>query len=211
MEKINLEEYFGRTEPAVRPQFDLLQKFNEETRAPPLRTDGKGMVIDPYGELAEYVERIQKNGNHHFAKSIVCGTVLQVAYGAIKQYSQHQIDNGEFREFSVTPRSNAAKFCIGRLVHGIPLGLLVFAARNQFNHWEDGNPTNPVTKAVFHKLYLYYRTNPMADLVYELSWPWHRPVTHYVFWDEMQWRSFDLYMDDMRDMLPETAIAVAAK
>ena len=200
----NLEEYFIRTEQAVRPQFDLLHNFNEETRPPPLITDESGRVIDPHGELAEYVERVQENKAHHFAKSIVCGTILQVAYVAIKQYSQNRIDAGECREFSVTPPSNAAKFCIGPSVQGIPMGLLVFAARNQFNHWEDGTPTNPVTKAVFDKLHQHYMTDPMSDLVYALNWPWFRPVTHFVVWDELQWRSYEIYVDSIRGMLAES-------
>ena len=204
IETFGLQEYFIRTESAVRPQFTLLHTFNEETRAPPIRTDETGLVINSREEMTEYVERVQRNRNHHFSKAVVCGTILQVAYVAIKQYSRNQIESGEFEEFGVTPNSNAAKFCIGRLVHGIPLGLLVFAGRNQFNHWEDGDPTNPVTNAVFDKLYLHHWNNPLADLVYLLDWPWFRPVTHFVMWDEMGWRSFEIYLDDMRGMLPET-------
>lgn len=201
IEKFDLEEYFIRTEAAVRPQFGALYIFNEETRPSSLRTDATGLVINSEEECGEYVNRVRNNRFHHFAKAIVCGTILQVAYVAIKEYSQKQIQPGEFAEFGVTLNSKTAKFCIGRLIHGIPLGLLVFAARNQFNHWEEGEPTNPVTKAVFEKLYLHYRFNPLCDLEYALEWPWFRPVTHFVLWDEMGWRSYEIYLEDMREML----------
>lgn len=197
----NIGEYLKNMDPAVQAQFDTLDQYYALTNPPPLITDETGLV-QWTDENKEWFERIKEIGTLDYAKAMLCGGIAQVAYVAIKEYSQNNsIDADDSKDFSISPKANVVKFCIGRRVHGIPLGLLVYAARIQYNHWEDGTPENPVAKAVFRKLYEHNRTNPMFDLAYMLNWPIHRPVTHYVIRGEMGWRSYDHYINDIREML----------
>lgn len=199
--RLSLDEYLKSMEPAVRAQFELLNWYYALTTPPPLVTDETGLV-QWTEENRKWFERINEIGDLEYAKAMLCGGIAQVAYIAIKEYSQNDsVDESDATDFSISSQAPAVKFCIGRRVHGIPLGLLVYAARIQYNHWEDGTPTNPVAEAVFRKLYNHHRTNPMFDLAYMLDWPIHRPVTHYVLRGEMGWRSYDHYINNIREML----------
>ncbi|MEQ8831969.1 MAG: hypothetical protein RLW87_19345 [Alphaproteobacteria bacterium] len=188
-------------EPAVQAQFETLDWYHALTTPPPLVTDDTGLV-QWTEENRKWFERINEIGNLDHAKAMLCGGIAQIAYIAIKEYSLNKsLCKNDAKDFSISPRALAVKFCIGRRVHGIPLGLLVYAARIQYNHWEEGTPTNPVAKAVFRKLYDHYRENPMFDLAYMLDWPIHRPVTHHMLQSEMGWRSYDNYLKDIRETL----------
>ncbi len=105
------------------------------------------------------------------------------------------------KKFGIIPGKPFAKFCVGRTRFDIPIGLLIYSGRIQYNHWEEGEPSNKVAKNVFrHLLYAYY-DNPMFDLAYELEYPGTRPVSHYIVQNELKWRTYNHYLEDMKAML----------
>ncbi|GAH30263.1 unnamed protein product [marine sediment metagenome] len=136
-----------------------------------------------------------------FAKATLSGAILQVAYAGINQHSTNATLPGSCQDSAISPTSPKVKFCVGRQVHAIPIGLIVYAGRVQYNHWEEGTPSNPTARAVFHHL-LSARLNDMwHDMIYELDWPCTRPVAHHVVLLELTWNVYQDYASDMTEMM----------
>ncbi|MCK4436113.1 hypothetical protein KAU87_04805, partial [Candidatus Bathyarchaeota archaeon] len=81
------------------------------------------------------------------------------------------------------------------------IGLLIYAGRIQYNHWEEGKPTNEVAKRIFDELVAAYYDNSHFDMVYVLDYPSPRPVSNYVLRLELGWRTYEDYESDMTSML----------
>lgn len=197
------ESYLNSTEPAVQHMFTALQIYNQLTPRPSLEPYRmKDGVITLSAEQAiGYLKNEIDAMSLDLAKATLCGAILQVAYAGIKQNSSNSVVPDSCQHFSISPTSPNVKFCIGRQVHGIPIGIIIYAARVQYNHWEDGTPSNPTAKGVFHHL-LAVRYNDMKyDMVYELDWPCPRPVAHHILQLELKWNVYQDYATDMREMM----------
>lgn len=73
-----------------------------------------------------------------FALSTLCGAVLQVTEKALELYSTNTTIPSDLPTgISTELKPNRAKYCVGRRVRGIPLGLIVYAGRNQHAHHEE--------------------------------------------------------------------------
>lgn len=201
------DAYFAQTEPAVRHMFAALSEYDSQAILPPLAayTDQSGVVRMNRAEAEQYARLADRSLGLEFARATLCGSVTQVAYMAINQYSRNADIDDDCEALSVKQGSKATRFCIGRPVHGIPLGLLLYAARVQYNHWDEGKPTNPVALAVFSALYQHYANDLSFDLAYVLEWPAPRPVAHYIIRHELRWMSYADYITDMRQALGESA------
>jgi len=202
-----LEAYFVDTEPAVRHLFDALHEYDAQTAPPSLGkyADHRGVVTMSREQALGYMKELSGSLALDFAKATLCGSIAQVAYVALKQYSRNEIVDDASAPLAVAQASGAAKFCVGRRVHGIPLGLLVYAARVQYNHWEEGTPTSAVPKAVLEALYRHYANDLSFDMAYVLDWPAPRPVAHYILRHELRWISYGDYINDMRQALNPVA------
>lgn len=71
------------------------------------------------------------------SQSTICGSILQVSCKGISTYSQQAIIPEGLEHISINKK--LAKFCIGKLVRGVPAGLVIYAARNQYNHQDESN------------------------------------------------------------------------
>lgn len=196
-------EYLKSTEAAVQHSFLAFQAYHYRTPRPslaPYRNEDGGFHLTAEQAL-KFLEAESASMSLDFAKAIICGTIIQVAYTGIIQYSSNYIVPENCKDFGVSISSPKSRFCIGREVHGIPIGLIIYAARVQYNHWEEGYPTNPTAKAVFGLLNSVRFSDPWNDLVYQLDWPITRPVTHHIVRLELGWRTYEDYLADMTDMI----------
>jgi hypothetical protein len=50
-------------------------------------------------------------------------------------------------------------FCLGREVHGIPSGLLIYAVGIEYSHWDEAALMNPVAVRVLDAPKDHYRTD----------------------------------------------------
>lgn len=198
-----LDSYFGDTEPAVRHMFAALQEYDAQTVPPSLGryADQRGVVTMSRDQGLDYMKELSCSLALDFAKATLCGSIAQVAYVALKQYSRNEDVDSACAALGVLQASSATKFCVGRRIHGIPLGLLVYAARVQYNHWEEGTPTSAVPKAVLEALYRHYSNDLTFDMAYVLDWPSPRPVAHYILRHELRWMSYGSYVNDLRQAL----------
>ena len=151
-------------------------------------------------------EEFLKNYEAHFALEIaraaLAGSILQIAYSALKQYHSGATAKPQFLDLDVARVNPQPAFCVGRIVKNIPIGLLIYAGRIQYNHWEEGEPSNPVARQVFRELSVAYKDDPGFDLGYVLDYPAPRPVPHHIVRLELGWRTYDAYLQDMMELLP---------
>jgi len=134
-----------------------------------------------------------------FALDTLCGAILQVADKALELYGSNK---------SVPPHLSAslkphhAKYCVGRSVRTIPLGLIVYAARNQHTHFNEDTLREP-SASVFHLLATAYGyggrqqiIDPAFDLANQRLVSFASNITSLI-----GWRTYEKYAADMRSML----------
>lgn len=152
--------YLERTKPAAEGLFKLLNGYGwEKMRA--------------FVELTKVRTREEldaRKGDFEatdVAREVIAGSILQLAYFAIDAFAVFEGKsagalhfesemNRLLREFSRPrmkgPFSLPEKFCVGRDIGELPLGMLVFAGRNQYNHYGDDR-LNVVNEVIFNALH----------------------------------------------------------
>ncbi len=138
-----------------------------------------------------------------FAQATLCGAVLQIAAKAIECYSTNTKIPKDWENL-IKPESKAVPFCAGRLIRGIPLGLVIYAARNQHTHFEDQDLREP-NAAVFLRLaanhdYVMGNTASVIDPAFYLSTKSINSFASNVT-SLIGWRSVETYESDMRQLL----------
>lgn len=121
-----------------------------------------------YRENQEAIERRAAAEREYFAESFalaaICGSILQIAHIAIQVYSRNDAVPDVLADGSrlpeplrerVTRNTAARRAAIGRPVLGLPLGLLVYAGRNQYAHMDDQDLNEP-GKSIFLTLAARY-------------------------------------------------------
>lgn len=82
------------------------------------------------------------------AREVISGSILQIAYAAINDYSnpskksdgaiyfESEINRliGEYSNARTKKLNLPNKFCVGRELGDLPIGMVIYAARNQYNH-----------------------------------------------------------------------------
>ncbi len=194
--------YLETTEPAVKHFFDGLNEYYA-MKPPSIAqyVDKSGLVRMSKSESESFVQKHEDFFVLEYARAILAGSILQVANTAIKMYSPGGQLTEQCKSLGVSEGSPLAKMCVGREVHNIPIGLLIYAGRIQYNHWEEGEPANNVAKNVFRHLISDYYDDVSFDMAYELDYPQTRPVSHYIVRLELNWKSFDDYSKDMKSIL----------
>jgi hypothetical protein len=206
----NAEDYLERTESAVRHLFNAVDGYLET-----LRVGVKPIFVSglPHGpeQDAQYSAWCIENADvleeakaarrafraEIFALDTICGAILQIAEKGLEIYS----GNTKISEaWNSQIPSYLAKFCVGREVRSTPLGLIVYAARNQHTHFNDAKLRN-VSASVFRNLaeahgYSSRARDPAFDLENTSLISYASNVTALV-----GWRSVERYQNDMRSML----------
>ncbi len=196
------QSYLTSTEPAVQHLFKGLNSY-DAMKLPSITqyVDETGLVKMTKEENDIFLKAYQHSFALEFARATLAGSILQVAYLGLKQYSAGLEDTTICAKFNIQRGSSVEKFCRGRRVHEIPIGLLIYAGRVQYNHWEDGEPIGAAAKSVFRELILAYYNDLTFDMAYELSYPSPRPVSHYIVRLELKWRTYEDYLSDMKTLL----------
>lgn len=200
-------EYLEKTESATRHLFTAIEEYLGKLR------EGVVSVQLPFGsgQRAIYQEWRQTNLEdlehaqnarrdfraESFALSTICGAVLQIAAKGLEVYSKntniHAVP-------SKLVKQNQAKYCVGREIQGIPLGLIIYAGRNQHTHFDEENLTK-LNSYVFQVL----ASNPNSKEktkhpAFDLT-AGEKTSRAYHITALINWRSFEQYQDDMRCLL----------
>ena len=205
-------EYSAKTESAVRLLFDGIASYDR------LIPDFKSAIfvsseIDDSGFEVAYSAWRRKNANalaaateaerkylaESFALDTLCGAVFQVAGKAIEVYSDSTHMPSEWTN-AIGP--NTAKYCRGRLVRTVPLGLVVYAARNKHAHYNDGS-LRPLSSAVFERLateHEYPKSEVRRDPAFDLTNTKIDTCAHNVM-PLIGWTTYENYAADLATLV----------
>jgi hypothetical protein len=169
---VGLDDYLERTEFVVRHTYEGLHEIwnlYEEGRSY-WNVSRIGEPETP--ELTRDRKRFLELGRKYFglkiSEGILSGTILHVLHIALGKYSENEIIPDSFQDIPQIHR--ARRFAVGPLVHEMPVGLIIYAARNQWAHWMDDELREP-SRTLFNRLAAQYFDDPMWDLALDLSNP----------------------------------------
>lgn len=205
--------YTSSTETAVRKLFEGISSYTDVLKTVRGTTFVSG-ELDRDKFNAEYEawakkhrRRLEKSlaaqraySEQSFAMATLCGAVLQVAAKAIECYSP--IKSVPTQLTSIVGNSKAAiPFCIGREVRGLPIGLIIYAGRNQHTHFNEKRYAK-VNEAVFDHLATLPGHRPLKDPALNLANPLLQSFASNITF-VLGWRSYQKYKADMQAMLGE--------
>lgn len=170
----NGETFLRQTAPAADGLFRLLNQYGwQKMRAWIKRSKPQ--------THAEFEQRHAEFEANDVAREIVAGSILQLAFMGLKQCSLPWPKSPETLGFesamnnidSVLPKPRVNKFslpdewCVGRLIGNLPLGIVIYACRNHYNHMDDKR-LSTLNELVFNHLHLL-EPNPGNGLSFDLS------------------------------------------
>ena len=143
---MSAETYLEETREAVEGLFGLLAYYDQLTPPPSLAPflDEHGVVVLNRSQTEDYMRAYEESLAFEFSKATLAGSIIQVAHKALSEFSTNSIVSPSAMRLGVSGSSHQVRFSVGREVHGIPAGLLVYAGRIQYNHYEEGRPKNPI-------------------------------------------------------------------
>jgi hypothetical protein len=205
-------EYFQKTEPAVRHAYNGLAScwsyYQQALQhsAPPIKKDGYYIFEPPKtpeekARLDRYPELAGKYFELKISEAMFAGFILQAAYMAIRLYSRNKTIPLSCATLVEPIQENAIPFCIGKEKHGIPTGLIIYAGRNQYNHWDEER-SHPTTRKIFTALSLAFLSNPLSDLAFDLGSPTIPIYANEILFTALGWGSYEKYLGEMTQLLP---------
>jgi len=169
--------YMEGTGPAAEGLFRLLNEYGWHK----LRAIVGLIKVKTRDELEIQKESISSKD---IAREIAAGSVLQIAYVAIARYAKplekpknalffESEQNRLIREYpELRPRTKKLElplqFCVGRDIGHLPLGMIVYAGRNQYNHFYEDKRLSVVNELVFNHLHAM-NPNPKNGLSFDLK------------------------------------------
>ena len=198
------DEYFRRTEHAVRHSYAGLDScwmyYKQALQHWDISQIGELMTPARKAGLDRYLELAGKYFDLKFSEAMFAGAILQVAYMAIRLYSRNASIPANCSSLVRPPHKTAIPFCIGRDRYGSPTGLIVYAGRNQYAHWDD-EQSHEVTRNVFEALSAAFYHNTLSDLAFELRNPTISVYANEVLLAALGWTSYDTYLTEMTSLL----------
>jgi hypothetical protein len=206
-------DYLKETERAVWQLFDGLAYYRrllDEMHVPVFITDIPFDDKDEWTKAFEHwheenrevIEKSRRKSQEYlglsFSNATLCGSVLQIASMGISSISKNIVIPDSCKSF-VDEGQEGVRYCIGREVRGLPIGIIIYAARNQYNHWEDPKPRR-ITQAVFDGLALGHGYGPIRDPAFDLSNPSLTIYTHNIL-ALLEWHSYHDYYSDMQALI----------
>jgi len=197
---MSAKKFLKETAPAVKHMFAALQHY-DALNPPRKEYFKKNGSVQARKEVIKFLDRSINAMGLDMARASLCGAIVEVAYSAIKQFSRNGTHQPTAEKLMIPLDPSKARFCIGRKIHDIPMGLLIFAAREQYINWEAGTPSDHLAREVFEHLRSLRKMDIWQDLLYELDWPAKRPIPHYIIQRELKWLTYDDFLADMSEAL----------
>ncbi|MEQ1792999.1 MAG: hypothetical protein ABL970_02315 [Nitrospira sp.] len=205
-----LEEYIAHTKSAVQHLFGGVDAYLQILRSgcPPI-LDGsysseaerdaalKRWKKEKNQEIQKALEAERTFLAEKYALAVLCGSLLQIASMAIRLYSKNKHIPAEW---SGSVNAKLSAYCIGRLVRKVPLGLVIYAGRNQYNHIDEDQLHEP-NRSVFEWLATRHEygesiRDPAFDLKTGFTWNYPSNITSLI-----GWRDYKTYEKDMLSLL----------
>ncbi len=140
-----------------------------------------------------------------FSEAVLCGAILEVAFMGIQCFSKvvpktpPESCRPLFDDVSENPRF--LKFCVGEERYGVPEGLLIYAGRNQYAHWDEKVLKDPLNKNVFRRLHAEFPKYPTFERAFDLSNPQIDIYARFILRAALGWAFYKDYVVGMRRVL----------
>lgn len=213
--RLQSAEYLRETESAVRNLFENLEQYHailKKIKYPGFVSAYTSMEDSDVAfkkwqrkNRAAYKrasERQRQYLGYRFSIGTLCGAILQIAHMGISLYSKNKAVPPELSSI-IKPGSKAVCFCTGRPVREVPIGLIIYAGRNQYAHFDEEHLKNPVNEWVFNTLATKHGIksaekfkDPAFDLSNERILIYSSNVLPILGWD-----NYDPYLADMKNLL----------
>ncbi|AMJ93859.1 hypothetical protein AVL56_05765 [Alteromonas stellipolaris] len=206
---ITVEAYFQEAEHALSGLFESLEYYSALAKKSiePIHISDYPIGLDLLENDLVNSKEIEKNmgiyQSHQFSKHFVCGSILQFASKAIDLFSNQKEMNfeksGLFSTFNDRTKLLLSKYSVGRTDKGIPIGLIIFAGRSQYNHIEDGGKLRKYNQIIFkilceYKSGSYFYRDPCFDLSNNL-YCYSSNIVGFLGWEK-----YSLFKKDMSDI-----------
>ena len=155
------EDYLKRTDSAVRHLFDAVGNYIDIMKlgihpifvsglppGPEQDAQYAAWRIEHADELAETKIARQAYREERFALDTICGAILKIAGKGLEIYSENTQIPDAWKDH-ISPK--LARFVVGREVRNVPIGLVLYAARNQHTHFND-QELHSVSARIFEML-----------------------------------------------------------
>lgn len=134
------------------------------------------------------------------SQAIIAGAILQLAYIAIRRFSKCGERPANLPEDIPTPAASVA-FCGGREVFGLPIGLVIYAGRNQHHHMDEElrSPNRQIIRHLAEYKVRLHRPDedlPYIDPAFDLDVFQDRSLAHNVL-AILGWESVDDVFADL--------------
>lgn len=198
------EKYFEDTEHSVRHLYEGLDScwsyYKQAMEHWDISQVGQPLTEERKVSIQKYLELAKKHFDLKFSEAMFAGGILQIAFMAIKLYSSNKSIPSSCATLVDLKNKSAIPFCIGQECHGIPIGLIIYAGRNQYSHWDDEEP-HKVTRNVFTALSAAFYDNMMADLAFDIGNPTINVYANEILLTAMNWTTYDTYLHEMKILL----------
>lgn len=153
-------------------------------------------------QLENYLQCARECFGYSFSQATLCGSILQIAFMGIRLFSKNAEIPDSCSQIVEPQQKKAIPFCIGREIHQLPIGVIIYASRNQYNHLDDEQP-HRITQSVFHALAYAHCNDPFLDLAFDLgnSLIDARVIARTVVTSLLGWNYYKDYHEDMKKLL----------
>jgi hypothetical protein len=216
---LSKEAYIEQTEDAVRRMFEVVFEYRElfKSSLSPVAVLRYSNEEDFDQEYAKWRSTPEVEKQFALAQSakeeldgklfslhVIAGSILQIAYQAIAMYLDEQELEENYQNLLDGMKkvgTSAKKFFGGRDVRNVPLGLVVFAGRNQYNHLDAGSDLMILNRNIFRALSHYEKeefnfVNPAFDLQNDNLLSYSSNIL-----SALEWDSFEQYQRDIKLLL----------
>ena len=202
----NIQDYLEKTESAVIKLFEGLDNYHKILlkSLPPMYFGNEGDTENNTQAYQEWNDRnrdriqasskkMQESFAERFAYTTLSGSLLQIADMAIQLFSENEIIPEDLPN-ELQKMKLPIKFCISRRIYNIPIGLIIYAGRNQYNHMDE-KKLNKMNTKVFD-LINQNHINPCFDLNNTQVINFSGNIIELLGWDH-----YEQYYFDMLNML----------
>lgn len=207
-EKMTYKKYLKQTEYAVKQLFQSLKFYKnilKDVTHPGFESINKDCnneyqkwFIKNKKAIKNGQEKVKEYLGYTDAQGIICGSILQISFMGINSFSQNSSLPSQCIEICPTQRK-ALKFCIGKLICDLPIGIIIYAARNQYNHMDEETYNNVTTK-VFDHIATYDTKGKYKIPFYDINNPDVINYANNILY-LFEWREYEDYYNDMKDMI----------
>ncbi len=216
-------EYIAKTESAVKKIFEGIASYLSILKKDPVPVylgdvayaeDGTELALGQTPDFQNWVVEkeilIQQSINtqrefiaESFALAVLCGSLLQIAAMGIQWFSTNSEVPADLpQDLHSLIKPPIQKFCVGRTVYGVPIGLIIYAGRNQYNHMDE-EKLNPLNQKIFELLATRNNRISYKDPAFDLSNDSLSNLSSNVT-GLLNWKDYGAYYTDMASMFPST-------